>query len=86
MEITLKKPKVENLKVNIGDNSYNIPLGAALSIDDYTLLDSFEGTVEFYARYIPKEVLNALSFAEINQLTKAWADETQKQSKVSLGE
>ena len=86
MTLNLKKPKVETLKVNIGDESYFIPLGASLSIKETKGLDTFEGTLAFYKKYIPEEVLESLSYAEVNQITKAWAKETQKSSKISLGE
>ena len=53
MEITLKKPKIETLKVNIGDASVEIPLGSALTVDEYKQIGTFEGTIKFYSKYIP---------------------------------
>jgi len=86
MAITLKKPAVQTLTVNIGDKSYDIPLGSSLSIAETKGLDTFEGTLAFYGKYIPEEVLGGLTYAEVNQITKAWAEETQKASRLSLGE
>ena len=35
MEVTVKKPEVETLRVNIGEDSFEIPLGNSLSIADW---------------------------------------------------
>ena len=86
MEITLKKPKIETLRVNIGETVCEIPLGSSLTVDEYKELGSFEGTVKFYNKYIPKEVAKTLTFSEYNQITEAWAEATKKASKLSLGE
>jgi len=86
MEITLKKPKVETLTVNIGETSVEIPLGSSLTVDEYKNLGTFEGTVEFYNKYIPEDVAKTLTFAEYNQITQAWAEATQKAAKLSPGE
>jgi hypothetical protein len=86
MEITLKKPEVETLRVNIGDTSVEIPLGSSLTLEDYADLNTFEGTVRFYNRYIPKNIAKTLTFAEYNQITQAWTEATKKASNLSVGE
>lgn len=86
MEITLKKPKIETLKVNIGDASVEIPLGSALTVDEYKQIGTFEGTIKFYSKYIPKEIAKNLTFAEYNQITEAWVEATRKASNVNPGE
>lgn len=86
MEITLQKPKVETLKVNIGDTSIEIPLGSALTVDEYKQVGTFEGTIKFYNKYIPKEIAKNLTFAEYNQITEAWVEATRKASNVNPGE
>ena len=86
MEITLKKPEVETLLVNIGDTKVEIPLGTSLSIAEYDSIKTFEGTIEFYKKYIPKEIADALTFDEYNQITTAWVEATRKAGRVSPGE
>ena len=86
MEITLKKPEVQTLRVNIGDASIEIPLGNSLTIEEYSDLDTFEGTVRFYKRYIPEDIANGLTFAEYNQITQAWTEATRKAANMSVGE
>lgn len=86
MEITLKKPKIETLRVNIGDASVEIPLGSALTVDEYKQIGTFEGTIKFYSKYIPKEIAKNLTFAEYNQITEAWVEATRNASNVNPGE
>lgn len=86
MEITLKKPEVETLLVNIGDIKVHIPLGNSLSIADWRLIETFEGTFEFFKKYIPEEVANSLTVAEINQITEAWKKATREQTGLTSGE
>ena len=78
MEITLKKPEVEVLRVNIGDKAIEIPLGPYLTVEDYASLSTFEGTVAFYNRFIPAKIAKNLTFAEYNQITEAWTEATKK--------
>ena len=86
MEITLKKPKVETLRVNIGDEVVEIPLGSSLTLEEWATLNTFEGTVKFYNKYIPAKIAKTLTYDEYNQITTAWTEATQKQSKISVGE
>lgn len=86
MEVTLKKPEVETLRVNIGEGTFEIPLGNSLSIDEWKLIETFEGTVAFFKKHIPEEVVNALTISEINQITAAWKQATHDQLGVNPGE
>lgn len=86
MEITLKRPEIETLRVNIGSDVVEIPLGASLTLEEYANLNTFEGTIKFYNKYIPESVAKNLTFNEYNQITKAWVEATQKQSRVKSGE
>ena len=86
MEITLKKPVIETLKVNIGKETAEIPLGPFLTVDEYASLNTFEGTIAFYKKYIPKEVADVLTFDEWNQITEAWTEATKKLGRISSGE
>ena len=86
MEITLKKPEVETLRVNIGDEAIEIPLGMSLTVDEFASLGSFEGTVKFYNKFIPEKIAKTLTFAEYNQITEAWREATRKAGKINSGE
>lgn len=86
MEITLKKPELETLRVNIGETVVEIPLGNSITVDEYAELSSVDGTINFYKKYIPKDIAKTLTFAEYNQITTAWVEATKKQTKMGLGE
>lgn len=86
MEITLKKPPVEYLRVNIGEDTCEIPLGPYLTIDEYASLNTFEGTIKFYKKYIPDNVAENLTFDEWNQITEAWTEATKKLGRLGSGE
>lgn len=86
MEITLKKPEVETLRVNIGEGGFEIPLGNSLSFEEWKLIETFEGTVEFFKKHIPEKLINALTISEINQITAAWKQATHEQIGVNPGE
>lgn len=86
MEITLKKPELETLRVNIGETVVEIPLGNSITVDEYAELSSVDGTINFYKKYIPKDIAKTLTFAEYNQITSAWVEATKKSTKMGLGE
>lgn len=86
MEITLKKPEIETLRVNIGKTVVEIPLGPSLTVDDFASLSTFEGTIKFYNRFIPEKIAKTLTFAEYNQITEAWQEATRKSGKIEPGE
>lgn len=86
MEITLKKPELETLRVNIGETVVEIPLGNSITVDEYAELSSVDGTINFYKKYIPKDIAKTLTFAEYNQITTAWVEATKKSTKMGLGE
>lgn len=86
MELTLKKRETEVLRVNIGDEVVNIPLGSSLTIDEFAELATFEGTVKFYNKYIPPKIAKTLTISEYNQITEAWLEATRKETKLPVGE
>ena len=87
--------KIEVLVVNIGDKAFNVPLATSLpykkaksliklaKADEESALDGF---VEFFAEYIPSEVLDELTMKDLTLLAKAWTGQTEKEGGQSLGE
>ena len=85
-EITVGSPKERKvLKINIGEESYSLPLLGSLTIKEATRLDTQDGTVAFINDYIPKEVLNALTVDDLNTIIKAWKSASDLEG-ISLGE
>lgn len=87
-EITLGgQPKEKKyLRVNIGDDHYDVPLGGMLKPRELADMDTPEKTLAFLEKYIPKKVVENLCMDDYNVLVRAWADETKESSGVSVGE
>ena len=51
-EYTLKKKQAKTLKLNIGDESFHIPLSMCLTPEELAPLDTPEGTREFFRKYL----------------------------------
>ena len=85
-EFTLKRNIVKTLKVNIGDESYVVPLGGSLTPKEWLQLETPAGTREFLCKYIPEEVTDTFTVDEWNAIINAWKAETNKSSVKSAGE
>lgn len=85
-EFTLKKREADTLKLNIGDESYHIPLAGSLTPSEAAGLDTGEGTIAFLNKYLPKEITDALTVNEYNEITHAWAEASKKASGKTVGE
>lgn len=87
-EITLGgKPKeVKTLRVNIGDEHYEVPLAGTLTPRELAAMDTPAKTLAFLEKYIPKKVAETLSIDDYNALVNAWKDASQEASGVSVGE
>lgn len=90
-EITLDQPK-EVLQVNIGSESYSIPLAGSLPFTDALKLrkldseERLEFVVDFIKRYIPDEVFNTLTADAVMKIFSAWSEASQESQGVSPGE
>ena len=93
-ELNLNKPN-EVLVVHIGDKDYSIPLATSLPYKEAKKLiklgktneeEAIDIFVDFFSKYIPTEVLDELSLANLSALAKAWAGQTETEGGQSLGE
>jgi hypothetical protein len=87
--------RVEVLVVKIGDKAYNVPLATSLPYKKAKALiklaksdeeSALEGFLEFFAEYIPSEVLDELPMSALTTLAKAWTGKTEEEGGQSLGE
>lgn len=85
-EFTLKKKEEQTLRLNIGDDSFQIPLGGSLTPEEAAGLDTQAGTIEFFNKYISEEVAKSLRIDDYNEITKAWISASKKASKKTPGE
>ena len=80
-EFTLKERPKKTLKLNIGEESFNIPLAGSLTPEEAAPLDTQAGTIEFFQKYLSEDVKKILVIDDYNEITKAWI----KASKVPGG-
>ena len=87
-EITLKNAgEIKVLKVNIGDETYSVPLSGSLSIREMRAMrDGSKDGFDFFGEYIPMEVLESLTMDEFAALNNAWKEASSEQSSASVGE
>ena len=85
-EFTLKRHKAKTLKINIGDNSYYLPLSGSMKPKEVAGLDTVEATLAFMKKFIPEEVIDDLTQDEYNELVKAWGEASQEASGLKPGE
>ena len=86
-EITLGRTEtLKTLKVNIGKDSYDIPLMGSLTLSETRALAQAEDEFAFFKKYIPEDVVNSLAINDLKTLTNAWKAESEKASGVELGE
>lgn len=85
-EYTIKPREAKTLRVNVGEESFQIPLQGSLSIKEAKDLDTAEGTYKFLKAYIPENILEELRVEDYNQLLSVWRKESEKHSGKKMGE
>lgn len=78
VEATLKRRDDELLKLNIGDESYQIPLATALTPDEAAEMKTEEGLKGFFRKYIPEDVTKTFKIGEWTDLCIIWKDASEK--------
>lgn len=85
-EYTLKKKQAKTLKLNIGDESFHIPLSMCLTPEELAPLDTPEGTREFFRKYLSNDVIAVLTIEDYNEITHAWVNASNKAGGKKAGE
>lgn len=88
-EITLtnENERINVLKVNIGKKTYSVPLSGSLSIREMKAMrDGTEDGFDFFGRYIPQDVLEALTMDQFNALNEAWKEASSEKTDADMGE
>lgn len=85
-EFTLRRKEAETLKLNIGEESFFIPLAGSLTPDEAAPLDTPEGTRAFFQKYLTEDLCASLTLDDYEAITKAWVDASKKRSKKKPGE
>ena len=85
-EFTLKRKPVKTLKVNIGEESFMIPLAGSLTPEELAKLDTAEGTRDYFRKYLSEDVKKVLTIEDYNEITRAWIDASNKAGGKTTGE
>lgn len=92
---SLTKPEAAYLNIEIDKKVYQVPLGRTLKVKELrklmkvTKLDSeeqFDFMLEFFGKYIPEEVIDELTQAELLQLFNLWTKANEEVENMTLGE
>lgn len=77
-EFTLKKREADWLKLNIGDESFNIPLATSMTYEEAASMETMDGAISFFRNYIREDVANALSLMDYKDIIDAWREAGEK--------
>ena len=80
-EFTLKPREEEWLRLNIGDKSYKIPLATTMKLKEAQSMDTMDGAISFFNRYIDEDVVECLSLYDYRDILTAWKDASEKAAK-----
>ena len=71
-EFTLKPKETDYFKLNIGDESYLIPLARSMTFEELNNMKSRKNIVEFFEKHLGKEVFNALTVDQFEIVCREW--------------
>ena len=71
-EFTLKRKEANTMRLNIGDESFQIPLAGSLTPEEAIPLDTQAGTIAFFQKSISGDIQKTLTIDEYNEISKAW--------------
>lgn len=73
-EFTLKPREEDTLKLNIGEESFQIPLISGLTLEEAAGMNDMDSMIGFFRKYIRKEVADKLSMFNWRDIILAWKD------------
>ena len=71
-EFTLKKKETDFFKLNIGEESYLIPLARSLTFEEINRMQKRENVVEFFRKHLGEDVFNALTVDQFEIVCREW--------------
>lgn len=91
-EITIDAKPIEVLKINIGSESFSLPLMGSLPFEDAMKIkngkteERLEYLTELLKSNIPEDLYKKLTSDTINQIIKAWSKESTEAAGITPGE
>lgn len=77
-EFTLRKREEDFLKLNIGDQSFLIPLATSITLAEANSIDTMDGAIAFFRKYLGDEMADSLSIYDYKDIITAWKDASEK--------
>jgi len=77
-EFTLKPREDDTLKLNIGEESFQIPLATSMTFTEAAQMNTNEGAIDFFKKYIRPEVAETLTIGNWREVLLAWSDASKK--------
>lgn len=71
-EFTLKKKETDFFKLNIGEESYLIPLARSMTFEELNNMKNRKNIVEFFEKHLGKEVFNAITVDQFEIVCREW--------------
>lgn len=84
-EFTLKPREDDTLKLNIGEESFQIPLATSLTFNEADQMNTNEGAIDFFRKYIRAEVADSLTLSNWRDVILAWNDASKKATALAGG-
>lgn len=85
-EFTLKPKEADTLRLNIGDESFQIPLAGSATPEEAAPLDTNTGTIAFFRKYLSKKVIKVLTISDYNKIIEVWKEASKKAEGMTPGE
>lgn len=85
-EFTLKPREEKTLRINIGEDSFLLPLQGTMTFEEAKAVSRPEGAYAYLKKHVPEEIFNALTIDEYTEIMKAWNEESAKAMGINLGE
>lgn len=77
---------VDVIEFEINGKVYTVPLATGMKREELEKLNTETALMDFFAEHLGADLWNGLTVGAQNQIARAWADENQKVSGVSVGE
>lgn len=77
-EYTLEPKEEDTLKLNIGEESFLIPLATSMTLEEASSMDTMDGAISFFKKYIREEVANTLSLRNWRDLIRWWKEASEE--------
>lgn len=84
-EFTLRPREEDTLKLNIGEESFQIPLATSLTLNEAAQMNTTEGAIDFFKKHIRPDVADQLTISNWRDVILAWKDASEKATAIAGG-